>query len=99
MNARGRALWYSADMSEKPAKAKPSVAQILFAYIAIGTGLMAFFQAGMRGHSAGWEEMALYSGPAIVCGLIAVAIRRNRLGISALICGVVLGAIGFVLGA
>ena len=47
MNARGRALWYSADMSEKPAKAKPSVAQILFAYIAIGTGLMAFFQAGM----------------------------------------------------
>lgn len=84
-------------MSERPAK--PSVAQIIFAYIAIGTGVMAFLQAGMRGHSAGWEEMALYSGPAMVCGLIAIAIRRNRLGFAALICGVVLGAVGFVLGA
>ncbi|MCA9660942.1 MAG: hypothetical protein KC486_21555 [Myxococcales bacterium] len=84
-------------MSEKPAK--PSVAQTLFAYVAIATGLMAFFQSGMRGHGVGWEEMALYSGPAIVCGLIAIAIRRNRLGITALICGVILGAVGFVLGA
>jgi energy-converting hydrogenase Eha subunit A len=84
-------------MSEKPAT--PSIAQRIIANIAIAAGLFAFFQAGMRGHRVGWEEMALYSGPAIVCGLIAVAMGRNRLGITALICGVVLGAVGFFLGA
>ncbi|MEZ4449193.1 MAG: hypothetical protein R3B09_06910 [Nannocystaceae bacterium] len=82
---------------DKPVK--PSAAQSIFAYLAIAAGVFAFLQAGMRGHSAGWEEMALYSGPAIVCGLIAIAIRRNRLGVVALILGAGLGAVGFVLGA
>lgn len=75
-----------------------SFAQIFFAYIAIAAGTMAFLQAGMRGHRVGWEEMALYTGPAVVGALIAVAMRRNRLGFTALLFGV-LSVVGFVLGA
>lgn len=76
-----------------------SVAQVIFAYLAITGGVMAFLQAGMRGHSAGWEEMALYTGPALGCALVAIAIRRNKLGFSALVVGGGLGVVGFVLGA
>ena len=80
------------------AKPKPSVAQTIFAYVAIGTGTMGFLQAGMRGHRVGWEEMMIYSVPAVVCALLAIGIRRNALGFAALLFGA-LGAVGFVLGA
>lgn len=75
-----------------------SIPQILFAYIAVGAGMMAFMQAGMKGHRVGWEEMLIYTTPAVVCGLIAIAIRRNRLGFTALLFAV-LGVVGLVLGA
>lgn len=75
-----------------------SVPQMIFAYIAIGAGMMAFLQAGMKGHRVGWEEMMLYTVPAVVCALIAIAIRRNRLGFTALLFGI-LGVVGLVLGA
>lgn len=75
-----------------------SIPQMIFAYIAVGTGMMAFMQAGLKGHRAGWEEMMIYSAPAIVCALLAIGIRRNKLGFTALLFGV-LAAIGFVLGA
>ncbi len=75
-----------------------SVSQMIFAYIAVGTGMMAFMQAGMKGHRVGWEEMMLYTVPAVVCALIAIAIRRNRLGFTALVFGI-LGVVGLVLGA
>lgn len=75
-----------------------SVAQTIFAALAITSGTMAFLQAGMRGHSAGWEEMMIYSAPAVLCGVIAIAIRRNGLGWTALVFAV-LGGVGFVLGA
>lgn len=75
-----------------------SVPQMIFAYLAVGAGMMAFLQAGMKGHRVGWEEMMLYTVPAVVCALIAIAIRRNRLGFTALLFGI-LGVVGLVLGA
>lgn len=85
-------------MSQDPGKPQRSVAQVIFASMAITTGMMAFLQAGMRGHRVGWEEMLIYATPAVVGGLVAVGIRRNGLGITALIFAI-LGAVGFVLGA
>lgn len=71
---------------------------MLFAYTAIGTGMMAFMQAGLRGHRVGWEEMMIYTVPAVVCALLAITIRRNTLGVVALVFAV-LAIIGLVLGA
>ncbi len=82
-----------------PAPRPPrSVGQTIFAYLAISTGVMAFLQAGIRGHAAGWEELMLYTGPAVVCALVAIAIRRNTIGYVALCFGA-LGVVGLVLGA
>lgn len=81
-----------------PATPPRSPAQTVFASFAIIAGTLAFLQAGIKGHSAGWEEMALYSGPAVLCGLVAIAIRRNKLGLVALLFAA-LGGVGFVLGA
>jgi len=82
-----------------PAPRPPrSVGQTIFAYLAISTGVMAFLQAGIRGHAAGWEELMLYAGPAVVCALVAIAIRRNTIGYVALFFGA-LGVAGLVLGA
>lgn len=82
-------------MAEKPPR---SVAQTIFAYLAIVTGTMAFLYAGIKGRSAGWEEMVIYSAPALLGGLVAIAIRRNALGWTALVFAA-LGGVGFVLGA
>lgn len=82
-------------MPETPPR---SVAQTIFATFAIVTGTMAFLQAGIRGHSAGWEEMMIYSAPAVLCGVIAISIRRNKLGWVALVFAA-LGGVGLVLGA
>jgi hypothetical protein len=85
-------------MTDPTVKPPRSVAQMLFAYLAIGAGVMAFLQAGLRGRSAGWEELMLYAGPAVFCALVAIAIRRNALGYTALVFGA-LGIVGLVLGA
>lgn len=85
-------------MNSATSKPQRSIMQMLFAYIAIGTGMMAFMQAGMRGHRVGWEEMMLYTAPAVLCALVAIGIRRNGLGFTALLFGV-LACVGFVLGA
>lgn len=82
-------------MAEIPPR---SAAQTVFATLAIMAGLTAFLQAGIKGHSAGWEEMMIYSAPAVVCGVIAIGIRRNKLGWVALLFAA-LGGVGFVLGA
>ena len=81
-----------------PRKPARSGAQIFFAAVAISTGTIGFLQAGMRGHGAGWEEMMIYTVPAVVCALLAIAIRRNTLGVVALLFGG-LGVVGFMLGA
>jgi hypothetical protein len=85
-------------MTQTAEKPRRSTAQVIFASIAITTGMMAFLQAGMRGHRVGWEEMSIYSMPAVIGGLIAIAIRRNGLGITAFVFAI-LGAVGFFLGA
>ncbi len=85
-------------MTETTTKSQRSVPQMLLAYIAIGTGVMAFVQAGIRGHRVGWEEMMIYTVPAVVCALLAIAIRRNALGVVALVFGA-LAVVGLVLGA
>jgi 2-keto-3-deoxy-galactonokinase len=85
-------------MTETTTKPQRSVLQMLLAYIAIGTGMMAFTQAGMRGHRVGWEEMMMYTVPAVVCALLAIAMRRNVLGFVALVFGAI-AVVGFVLGA
>ena len=76
---------------------KPSGAAIFFGIMALLGGLFAFFQAGMRGHSVGWEEMAIYSIPAVICALIAIAIRRNGWTYAGLF-GAVLAIVGLLLG-
>jgi hypothetical protein len=79
--------------------AKPkSVPSIIFAIIAIFAGLTAFLQAGMRGHSAGWEEMSIYTAPAVIGALLSIAIQRSGLSYTALVFGA-LGVVGFFLGA
>ena len=82
-------------MVEKPPR---SVAQTIFAYLAIFTGTLAFLPAGIKGPSAGWEEMRISSAPAALCGVVAIAIRRNALGWIALVFAA-LGGVGLVLGA
>jgi hypothetical protein len=79
-------------------KKKVSIPAIIFSIFAIMIGLFAFLLAGMRGHSAGWEMMAMYTIPSVVCALIAIAIRRNVLTIIAVLFGL-LSIVGFVLGA
>jgi hypothetical protein len=60
-------------------QSKSSPAASFFAIVAIFAGLAAFFTAGMRGHSAGWEMMAMYTTPSVVAAIIALGIRRNAL--------------------
>ena len=74
-------------MPEETTKPKPSVAASVFAAIAITTGMMASCQALLRGHSAGWEMMMIYSIPAVITAAIAIAIRRQKLTYVALVFG------------
>jgi 2-keto-3-deoxy-galactonokinase len=74
------------------------VAAIIFSILAILNGLYAFLVAGMGGHSVGWEQMALYTVPALIFAFIAIAIRRNALTFVALAFGA-LAIVGFFLGA
>ena len=76
---------------------KPSGASRFFAIIAGIAGLYTFLQAGMRGHSAGWEELAMYAAPAVVCALISIAISRDHVKMS--LTGAILGIVGMYLGA
>ena len=79
-------------------KKKRSVPAIIFSILAILAGLNAFLVAGMQGHSAGWELMAIYTLPAVLFAIIAIAIRRSVLTFVALFFGL-LGIVGFFLGA
>ncbi len=71
---------------------------IFFGTVALCSGVMGFLTGGMKGRSAGWEEMLIYAVPSVVCALIAIAVRRSAISYAALV-GAVLGIIGFVLGA
>ena len=80
----------------QPPKPK-SGAAVFFGVVALIGGIFAFLQAGMRGHSAGWEMMAIYSLPSLACALIGIAIRRNGWTYAGLVGGV-LAIIGLLLG-
>lgn len=77
---------------------KRSLSAIFLSVLAILGGLNAFLVAGMRGHSVGWEEMTIYTGPAVLFAILAIAIRRNGLSFVALGFGA-LAIVGFFLGA
>lgn len=77
---------------------KSSVPAIIFSILAILGGLNAFFVAGMRGHGAGWEEMAIYVVPTLLFTLLAIAIRRSALSYVAVAFGL-LAVVSFFLGA
>ena len=79
-------------------KKKKSIPAIIFAILAILGGLNAFFVAGMRGHSAGWELMAIYCAPPILFSIIAIAIRRGILTYIGLLFGII-AIVSFFLGA
>ncbi|MCY1060801.1 hypothetical protein [Nannocystis sp. SCPEA4] len=59
-------------------KQKRSFVPTFLAYVAMCLGVVAFMEAGMKGHRVGWEEMLLYTGPAVVCGLLAIVMRRDK---------------------
>ena len=86
-------------MAAETTKPPRSVAHIIVSTIAIVMGVFAFLQAGIRGHSAGWEEMIIYTAPAVVFAIFAIAMRRQALSYVAVFCGLVLGIAGFLLGA
>jgi len=81
-----------------PRGKRRSIPAILFSVSAILAGLQAFLQAGLRGHSAGWEEMSLYTGPSVLFALLAIALRRSALSYVALGFAA-LSVVGFFLGA
>jgi hypothetical protein len=86
-------------MPGETTKPPPSVGHIIVSTIAILMGVYSFLQGGMRGRSAGWEEMIIYAAPAVVFALIAIAMRRQALSYVALFFGLVLGIAGFLMGA
>lgn len=75
-----------------------SVVAKLFAMVAIAMGMLAFMQAGMKGHRVGWEEMMLYTGPSVICAIIAISLRRDRDSYIALVFAA-LSIVGLVQGA
>ncbi len=105
---------HQAPMHQAPAQpaqteAKAPAWAFLFALLACGVGFLTFLIAGFRGHSAGWEMMAV---PALATfglagigfiGAIVAGVRR-RLGVAAALVGMtgfasLLAVVGFVLGA
>ena len=79
-------------------KKKRSVVPIILSILAILAGTYAFVLGGMRGHSAGWEMMAIHTVPAVVFAVVSIAIRRSALTFVALGFGA-LAIMGFLLGA
>lgn len=63
-------------MAETPQK--KSFVPTFLAYVAMSMGAIALVEAGMKGHRVGWEQMMLYTAPAVVCGLLAIALRRDK---------------------
>lgn len=83
-------------------------AALLFAFGTLGLGAISFLIAGFEGHGAGWEMLAIPTAASAVSALIAlalggVAVAKKRAGglvsIALAIVGVLLGGVGFVLGA
>ena len=69
----------------------------VLAIVALAAGLMAVVVGGIQGRRAGYEMMMMYSAPAVIAGLISVAIERRGLTYAGL-GGALLGIGGFVLG-
>ncbi|MCY1010073.1 hypothetical protein OV079_31815 [Nannocystis pusilla] len=59
-------------------QAKKSFVPTFLAYVAMCMGAIAFVEAGMKGHRVGWEQMMLYTAPAVACGLLAIMLRRDK---------------------
>lgn len=72
-------------MAENTQKKKKKVFPTLLAYIAVATGMLAFMKASMKGHRVGWEEMSLYTGPSVVCALLAISMQRDKDSYAALV--------------
>lgn len=79
-------------------KKKGSIVAKLFAMVAIAMGMLAFMQAGMKGHRVGWEEMLLYTGPSVICAIVAISIQRSKDSYLALVFAA-LSIVGLVQGA
>jgi len=80
-----------------PARPPMSKVAAVFAILALAAGLMALTVGAIEGRRAGYEMMMMYTPPAVICGLIGIAIQRRGITYAGLF-GAVLGIIGFVLG-
>ena len=69
----------------------------LFRYITFRAG-GAFFTAGLRGHGAGWELMALYTLPSVGAAFIGLVIRRSAITWIGVVFAVI-SVVSFFLGA
>ncbi|MGH1347866.1 MAG: hypothetical protein ACRBN8_40300 [Nannocystales bacterium] len=69
----------------------------ILAIIALAAGITAVAVGGIHGRRAGYEMMMMYTSPAVLAGLLSVAIQRRGLTYAGLL-GAVLGIVGFVLG-
>lgn len=95
-------------VAEPPSKA-PGIVGIGAGLVTCALGMLAFLIAGFEGHSAGWELLAIPVGLASltalvagVAGIVALVKRTIVLGVAAIGLsglGMLLGMVGFVLGA
>jgi len=83
--------------SEPMADPKNNSFASVLAIVALAAGLMAVVVGGIQGRRAGYEMMMMYSAPAVIAGLISIAIQRRGLTYAGLV-GSLLGIAGFVLG-
>jgi len=86
--------------ADPPPRKTPTVFGIppkVFAIVAILAGTMSCVQGAVRGRSAGYEDMMVYAGPAVVGAVLAIALERSRLTYVAAGFGL-LGIIGLMLG-
>ena len=79
------------------ARPPTSKAAAIFAILAIAAGLMALAVGVTQGRRAGYEMMMMYTGPAVVCALIGIAIQRRGITYAGL-AGGLLAIVGMVLG-
>lgn len=92
-----------------PSSSAPTVIGLLAAGAAFGLGVIAFLIAGFEGHRAGWEMLAIPTGLSMLAGMVAggagifALVRKAYAGGLATLglagFGVLLGLVGFALGA
>lgn len=106
--AYGQAPAMSQPAPDAPSKVAGTVG-IASGLVTCLLGMLAFLIAGFEGHSAGWELLAIPVGLALltamvggIAGIVALVKRTIALGVAAIGLsgfGLLLGMVGFVLGA